>query len=511
MLIRNCEDTNEELGMILDLVLHDSTPTDSLSGSLRALEITGVQYDSRNVTAGDAFFCIRGLKADGHDFAGQAAKNGASVLVVEHAVEGIDSAVPQIIVADSRIALALSSAAFFGHPSEKISVFGITGTNGKTTTCYLLDAILRSADVKTALVGTVETRIGNVSVEAARTTPESRDLAEMCADMVSDDVEALSMEISSHAIDLSRIAGMHFTAVGFTNLTQEHLDYHHSLEEYYAVKRRLFTDFKTNARIIDIDTPCGLKLAEDVSNLPGVLTVGRSLAAALRVTEEIVAPHSTTFTLTYKDASVQVTLPLAGPYNVSNALVAAGCALSAGYSLEQIAAGLGQAPQAPGRLQRVDAGQPFEVVVDYAHTPDALENALKALRSVTPNRLIVVFGCGGDRDRTKRPIMGEIAGRVADVVYITSDNPRTENPDTIVAEVWTGVRAVTDAYHLVVNRAEAINQAIAQAQPGDCILLAGKGHETYQEINGMKHHFDDREQALSALASCGWEAVDSCE
>jgi len=478
----------------------DASMDELLAGlGARALDsadtcVSGLSYRSDNVRAGDAFFCIPGFKADGHAYATDAVQRGAAAVVVEHYVDGVSA--PQYMVPSTRAALAIAAAAFYDHPSRAMHLAGITGTNGKTTTVYLLDAVLRAVGHKTGLIGTVETRILDERQVSSRTTPESSDLQALLARMRDAGVTAASIEVSSHAIDLNRVDGVDFAVVAFTNLTQDHLDYHHSLEEYFAVKRRLFTEFNAGARVVNIDDPLGREIAAEVE---GVLTVGRAAHAQVRAEDEHLTARGATFTLVTPSGSSIIRLPLAGAFNVSNALVAAGCALSVGVPLEAIVAGLESAPQVPGRLERIDVGQPFAVVVDYAHTPDSLEKAISALRSVTEGRVIVVFGCGGDRDPGKRSVMGAAAGGAADYVVITSDNPRSEDPVGIILQVEDGMRDTSAAYEVEVDRRAAIRRAVGLAQSGDSVLIAGKGHEDYQIFADRTVHFDDREVAREEL------------
>ena len=456
--------------------------------------VSGIAYRSNAVLPGDAFFCIPGFEVDGHTFAADAVARGAGALVAEHEVEGIS--VPQFLVSSTRAALAFASAVFFNRPSRSLKLVGITGTNGKTTTVYLLDAIFRAAGYRTGLIGTVETRIADERQASSRTTPESPDLEGLLARMRDGGVSAVSMEVSSHAIDLNRVDSIEFAVVAFTNLTQDHLDYHHTLEAYFSVKRRLFTEFVAGARVVNIDDPLGAKIAAEVD---GVLTVGRAAQADVRAEAEHSTATGTTFTLLTPEGSSVVRLPLAGSYNVSNALVAAGCALSVGIALDGVVAGLESAPQVPGRLERIDLGQPFAVVVDYAHTPDSLAKSISAVREVTEGRVIVVFGCGGDRDPGKRPVMGASAGASADHVIITSDNPRSEDPVGIILQVEDGLRDTTADYEVEVDRRAAIRRALCLARPGDAVLIAGKGHEDYQIFADRTVHFDDREVAREEL------------
>jgi UDP-N-acetylmuramoyl-L-alanyl-D-glutamate--2,6-diaminopimelate ligase len=458
--------------------------------------VSGIAYSSAAVRPGDAFFCVPGFAHDGHDFAADAVKRGASAVVVQRPLEGVDA--PQFLVGDTRAALAWGAAAYFGRPSREMHVVGITGTNGKTTTTYLVDAIVRAAKHQTGVIGTVETRIKDERQAAARTTPESSDLQALLARMRDAGVSAVSMEVSSHAIDLHRIDAVDFAVVAFTNLTQDHLDYHRTLEEYSSVKRRLFTDFEARARVVNIDDPLGAELADAID---GCLTVGRSPNASIRAEDEELSSAGSVLRLVTPQGQRLVRLPLAGAYNVSNALVAAGCGLALGIDLDTVVGGLEAAPQVPGRLERVECGQDFAVVVDYAHTPDSLEKATAAMRDVTSGRVIVVFGCGGDRDPDKRPLMGLAAGRSADLSIVTSDNPRSEDPVGIILQVEDGLREAGGAYEVQVDRRRAIARAIAEARPGDAVLIAGKGHEDYQIFADHTVHFDDREVAREELGA----------
>jgi UDP-N-acetylmuramoyl-L-alanyl-D-glutamate--2,6-diaminopimelate ligase len=470
---------------------------DARAVSVPDVPVSGIAYRSGAVAAGDAFFCIAGFKHDGHDFAADAVASGAAALVVERE---LPVNAPQFVVSDTRSALSTAAAEFFGHPSDSVRVAGITGTNGKTTTAYLLDSILRSAGMTTGLIGTVETRIGGERVRSERTTPEGADLHELLARMREAGVDACSMEVSSHAIDLHRVDGVHFAVAAFTNLTQDHLDYHHTLEEYYSVKRRLFTEFEVDRAVLNLDDPCGADLLQQH---PDAITVARGGGAEVTSRQELLGAKGSEFLLVTPSGEARVSLPLAGGYNVSNALVAAACALALGVEMTDIVTGLEHAPQVPGRLERIECGQPFEVIVDYAHTPDSLEKAVAAVRAVTPGRLITVFGCGGDRDPEKRPAMGAAAAEAgSDHVIITSDNPRSEDPVGIILQIEDGLAASGVAYETVIDRREAIERAVSMADAGDTVLLAGKGHEDYQIFSDRTIHFDDREVAREVIGGC---------
>lgn len=456
--------------------------------------VSGISYRSDTVRPGDAFFCIVGFAHDGHDFAADAVTRGANVVVAQRPLEGLD--VPVLVVSDTRVELARSAARFHGDPSSSMAVIGITGTNGKTTTSYLLESIMRSHGHTTGVIGTVETRIGDRCLEAARTTPESADLQALLKDMLDAGVDSVAMEVSSHAIDLHRVEAVHFAVAAFTNLTQDHLDYHHTIEEYFSVKKRLFTELAVGARVINIDDPLGAGLALE---LPGALTVGTSLDAMVRVSDIELSSTGARFVLSTPEGVASVNLPLAGHFNVSNAVVAAGCALSLDVPLATVVEGLERSHQVPGRLERVEAGQDFAVYVDYAHTPDSLDKAIAAVRGVTKGRVITVFGCGGDRDPDKRPLMGHAAGQGSDHVIITSDNPRSEEPVGIILQIEDGLRDGAASYETEPDRRTAIASAVGQAVEGDSVLIAGKGHEGYQIFSDRTVDFDDRKVAREEL------------
>jgi UDP-N-acetylmuramoyl-L-alanyl-D-glutamate--2,6-diaminopimelate ligase len=460
----------------------------------RDVAVGGIAYRSGSVEPGDAFFCVPGFTHDGHDFAADAVARGASVIVASRPLPELS--VPVVIVPDTRRALAVGSARFFGRPSASMDVVGITGTNGKTTTAYLLDAVLRASGRTTGLIGTIETRVAGVSEPASRTTPESRDLQETLARMRSAGVSAVTMEVSSHAIDLHRVDGVEFAAAAFTNLSQDHLDYHATMEEYFGVKARFMGCVPLERRVVNVDDEHGARMADTFG---AAWLTGTSDRANVRAVDIALSADSSRFTLRTPAGECEVILPLAGAYNVSNALIAAGCALALGLPLGTIVAGLAGAPQVPGRLERIDAGQDFEVFVDYAHTPDGLANALTAVRATTPGRVITVFGCGGDRDHDKRPLMGRVAGSLSDVVVVTSDNPRSEDPVGIILQIEDGLSGTGAERHVEIDRRSAIAAALHVARPGDTVLVAGKGHEDYQIFADRTIHFDDREVVREEL------------
>jgi len=471
--------------------MSDSTTT-SMSGP--TTPVTGVAYRSDRIRPGDVFFCIPGFAHDGHDYAIDAVRRGAAAVVAEREIPGLQA--PVAIVPSARAALARAAARVQRFPSRELDVVGITGTNGKTTSAYIVESILRADGRATGLIGTVETRIAGERIASARTTPESADLQELFARMREAQVSGVAMEVSSHAIDLHRVDATRFAVVAFTNLSQDHLDYHHTLAEYWSVKRRLFTEFDVGARVVNIDDPAGRELARERYD---AITVGRDENAAIRATGELPGPVSTEFMLAGPWGTERLVLPLAGRYNVENALVAAGCATALGIGIDRIVAGLVSAPQVPGRLERIEEGQAFSVFVDYAHTPDSLEKAIQAVRAVTAGRVIVVFGCGGDRDPDKRALMGAAAANCADRIIVTSDNPRSEDPVGIILQIVDGLRGSSAAYDVEVDRRAAIAAAIAAAQPSDAVLIAGKGHEDYQIFSDRTVPFDDREVAREEL------------
>lgn len=465
-----------------------------------ATEVSGIAYASDRVCEGDLFFCIVGFKTDGHGFAADAVARGAAALVCER---HLDLDVPQFVVDDSRLALALASAAFFDVPTSHLDVVGVTGTNGKTTTAYLVEWIARAAGRRTGLIGTVETRIGDERIPSLHTTPESFDLQHLFADMVAADVETAVMEVSSQGIDLDRVKGSAFSVAAFSNLTQDHLDYHNSIEEYFACKRSLFTDYPVTSCAVCIDDGYGRRIVEATSEAGHpVLTCGLAEDADVRAEDIVHSPGRTGFTLLHRGMSYAVTMPLVGRFNVSNALLAIAICLQLGIPVQVIIDALAEAPQVPGRLEQVrgDGTHGFTVLVDYAHTPDALDKALDVVREITSGRVIVVFGCGGDRDRGKRPRMGK-AATAADLAIVTSDNPRSEDPDAIIADILPGMADARARTQVIPDRRSAIRQALTCARDGDCVLIAGKGHEDYQILGDTVIDFDDRIVASEELDS----------
>jgi UDP-N-acetylmuramoyl-L-alanyl-D-glutamate--2,6-diaminopimelate ligase len=467
-----------------------------LTDSIANLQITGIAEDSRLVQPGNLFIARGGTQTDGSKFI-EDAKNRGAVAVVTTPLTNCP--LPQIPYYDPSAASSLLANAFFDHPSEAFKVLGVTGTNGKTTTTYLIRHVLNKLKKRCGMIGTVEIDDGKTRHESTMTTPGPIDLAQLLATMRDRRCKAAALEVSSHSLHQGRVAGVHFTGAAFTNLTGDHLDYHQTMENYAAAKAILFEKLPSHGiAAVNADDPWTPRIVRDC---PARITrFGFNESADYRAKDVVITADGTHFILHTPDGQAEMSLQLIGKHNIENTLAA--CALlgeSFGLSVHQLAAALKDAPGAPGRLQTVRANQPFAVLVDYAHTDDALENVLTALRPLTRGRLIVLFGCGGDRDRTKRPRMAAIAQKLADVLYITSDNPRTENPQRILDEICTGLTAEQKSVNVQIDRRLAIEQALAQATAGDVVLIAGKGHENYQIIGTTKHHFDDAEECQRVL------------
>ena len=472
--------------------------------------ITGLAYDSRRVGAGDAFACVVGLKADGHQHAGAAVAAGASALISERV---LDLGVPEIVVTSARRALGRLAAELNGRPGARLELLGITGTNGKTTTAYLLESICRAARRSTGLIGTIETKVAGASRPGVRTTPDSVELQGLLAEMEGAGVTSVVMEVTSHALVLHRVEGLCFESVAFTNLSQDHLDFHHDMEDYFAAKKELFTPQRARRGAVNADDVYGRKLLADKAI--ELISFGLAPDANVRGHDVRLGRRSNDFVISVRgvegidEAEIKVVSGLVGEFNVSNCLAACAAALGAGMSLDDAQQGLAEVGAVPGRFEPIDQGQPFTLVVDYAHTPDSLDNVLaqaRRLASYTSGRVVCVFGCGGDRDRGKRPLMGVAAARGADVVIVTSDNPRSEDPEAIIAEILEGVQAqrAAGADAVFVGRADAIAAACALARPGDVVAICGKGHETGQEFADATIPFDDRIVARAALQEAGW-------
>ncbi|MDX6656256.1 MAG: UDP-N-acetylmuramoyl-L-alanyl-D-glutamate--2,6-diaminopimelate ligase [Solirubrobacteraceae bacterium] len=450
-----------------------------------SVEVTALAYDNRAVTPGTAFFCVRGMTRDGHEFAPEAIARGAVALIVDHP---LGLGVPEVVVGDVRAAMAPAAARLAGDPTARLQVVGITGTNGKTTTAFLVRALLEAAGRPTGLLGTVSSVIAGVEAPTERTTPEAIDLQRTFAQMVAAGDEACAMEVSSHALELHRADAVHWAVAMFTNLTQDHLDFHPDMESYFAAKRRLFQAGPGTA-VVNADDAYGRRLAEEFE----AVTFAIDRDADVRAENVRFGLTGSTFTVD----GVELQSPLPGRFNVLNVLGAVAAARTLGVDDATIARALPNAGRVPGRFEPVEEGQSFAVLVDYAHTPDSLDNVLRAARQLAQSRVVCVFGCGGDRDRGKRPEMGRIASGLADVAIVTSDNPRSEDPEAIIAEVVAGMRpgAIVEP-----DRRAAIERAVGLAGEGDVVVIAGKGHEQGQEFaGGLKLPFDDVAVAREAL------------
>jgi len=486
------------------------------AGEAAGVEITGLAYDSREVAPGDLFFCVSGFRSDGHEFAPTAVRAGAAALVVERP---LGLGVPEVLVGSARAAMAPAAARFYGEPARELRVVGVTGTNGKTTTAYLVRALFEAGGVQCGLLGTVKSVIGGEERQVARTTPEAIDLQEDLRAMLDGGDGACAIEVSSHALELGRADAIPFAAAIFTNLTQDHLDFHADMEEYFQAKRRLFVSPEPPAvSVVNVGDPYGRRLAAEIE---GVLTFALDAPADYSATDLRCGFDGCSFTLETPAGQRELRLPMPGRFNVANALGALAAVHALGIDLDVLVAALERGVRVPGRFEPVEEGQEFAVLVDYAHTPDSLENVLGAARDLVAEsgrgRVLCVFGAGGDRDRGKRPLMGEIAARLADVAIVTSDNPRSEDPERIIEEILDGVpgirreagafagasgdpRAGTARVRALTDRQAAIEAAIADALDGDVVVIAGKGHEQGQEFaDGRKLPFDDVAVARAAL------------
>lgn len=471
--------------------------------------VTGIADDSRRVAPGDCFVAVPGLKQDARRFVPDAVRRGATLVVTEGAALP-DVPVAQVLVPSAREALGRLAGAYHGHPSRLLTVVGITGTNGKTTTSYLVEALLRARGFKTGVIGTIQYRLGERTLPAGQTTPDALALQAMLATMYEDGVRGVAMEVSSHALAQGRVEGLKLDVAVFTNLTQDHLDFHGTLDEYRRAKRRLFellarADKPGRTAVINADDPSGNEMTRGLS-VP-VLTFGLRPGASIHAREWSSTLDGVRLVADTPRGEVTLVSPLIGEHNVMNLLAAIGVGLALDLAPDAVAGALAGVGTVPGRFEQVREGQPFLVVVDYAHTPDALERVLGTARKLTAGRLAVVFGCGGDRDRGKRPLMGEIAARLGDRVWVTSDNPRSERPEAIIEEVLAGTRRAGGGIGRVVTQADrrlAIEDALGWARAGDTVVIAGKGHETYQIVGGRTLPFDDRDVARQALrARCG--------
>ncbi len=480
---------------LVDLL--SALPDSRVPPGLRDVNVTGISQDSRTVGRGEIFVAIRGGISDGWSHAGEAAARGAAAVVSDRpAPEGFPESTPWLNVTSARRALALLAARLEGDPAEKIVLAGVTGTNGKTTTAMLLESQLARQYGRAGFLGTVAYRTGRREIPAPQTTPEAPVLQGLLAEMVDAGVPAAAMEVSSHALALDRVVGCRFDVAVFTNLTQDHLDFHGDLETYFGAKRVLFDLRKPGAAaVVNVDDAFGRRLAAEVA-APVVTWSPTGAAASVRAENVLCDLTGTALDVVHPGGRFRISSPLLGRFNVDNLLGAAAAGLSLGLTGESVAAGCAAVARVPGRLERVEAGQPYPIVVDYAHTEDALRRLLLAVRDLTDRKIILVFGCGGDRDRGKRAPMGRVAGSLADIAIATSDNPRSEDPEAILAEVEVGLIASGATKYLkVADRREAIRTAVDLANPGTIVVIAGKGHETVQVIGDRSIPFDDREVA----------------
>ena len=465
-----------------------------LQGTADGVEVTGCTHDSRAVRPGDLYAALPGSRAHGADFAADVLAAGAAAVLTDPAGAARFPGLPVLVSEDPRGVMGEVARWVHDDPASGLLLLGVTGTNGKTTTAFLLEAGLRAAGHPTALLGTVLTRIGDDVVPSVRTTPEATDLQAMFAVMRERGVTAVAMEVSSHALSLGRVDGVVYDVAAFTNLSQDHLDFHGSMEEYEAAKASLFTPRRSRRGVVNCDDPAGRRLAH--TRAVPTVTYGDDCDWTAR--EVDLRPDGSSFRLVGRDASVRASVRLPGAFNVANAVCALATLATAGVPLEDAVRGVAELPGVPGRMERVDAGQPFLAVVDYAHTPEAVATLLASIRAVTAGRVIVVLGCGGDRDRAKRPLMGRAAAEGSDVAVLTSDNPRSEDPMEILREMAAGAPGAT----VEPDRRAAITAAVQLARPGDAVVVAGKGHETGQEVDGVVTPFDDRVELREAVIAC---------
>ncbi len=485
-----------------DLVIH---VTGLLKWNGRDADVTAICYDSRRVRPGSVFVAIKGGTYDGHSFISQALSAGASAIVAEYSsVLGVHGEVPCAVVENGRWAMGEMAAHFYGHPSRDLTLVGVTGTSGKTTVTHLICSVFSAAGKRTGLIGTLGARTGDELIDTEHTTPESVDIQRILSTMLDRGVQVVAMEVSSHGLEQGRVVGCEFDCGVFTNIARDHLDFHKTPEAYLNAKIKLFRDYpalstKEFVGIVNADDDSASAF---IAAAPGrVITFGIQSNSDLSASNVNVTDRRVSFDLVYAGAVRRIEMPIGGFFNVYNALAATAVGVAFGLDVDTIAVGLETVKGVPGRFEFVDCGQDFGVVVDYAHTPDELENVLKAAKQIVSRRLMVVFGCGGDRDRGKRPIMGRIAAELADRVVVTSDNPRSEKPEEIIAEILTGVpKEKLAQVEVIVDRKDAIEAAIEQATSGDFVLIAGKGHETYQIFADHTIHFDDREVARNALS-----------
>jgi UDP-N-acetylmuramoyl-L-alanyl-D-glutamate--2,6-diaminopimelate ligase len=485
--------------------LLEALPEASLKGA-GSVPVNGLAYDSRAVAAGDLFFCLRGHNTNGHSHAPQALEAGASAVVAEKSLETGEK--PLVLVKNSRDAMARIAAAYYGHPSRQLKVIALTGTNGKTTTSYMIKAICETWGIKSGVLGTLGYLYPGFEQTGAHTTPEAPVFQRLLRSMADDGVDCVAAEISSHALSLKRAAGTFFEAALFTNLSRDHLDFHGTFEAYRDAKLRLFLPGgpweggSPRWAVLNADDPISEYYGK--ATFAHRLTYGVGNGADVRAVDVRADASGSDFKVLHGDQSFPVRVNVPGDFNVYNALAACATGLILGCDDEAVASGIETVMNVPGRMERIECGQDFRIIVDYAHTPDALSNVLTALRSITPGRIICVFGCGGDRDQGKRPEMGAVVARSADYAVVTSDNPRSEDPEKIIEQILGGFTEVgSKQYEAIPDRAEAIEKAIKMAKAEDTVLVAGKGHEDYQILGDRRIDFDDRDIAKGALARLG--------
>ena len=462
------------------------------------VEIRALCADTRRTAdlQGSLFFCISGAKFDGNKFARISAEGGAVALAVEHLLP--ESDLPQVQVNNIRVAMAYIAAAFYGNPAKSMRMFAVTGTKGKTTTTYLVKSVLERMGLKAGLIGTIGNMIGEKVLKSTLTTPDPLDLHQVLAEMRDEGVQAVVMEASAHAMDMHRLDGIVFEGVAYTNLSQDHLDYFHTMENYAAAKKKLFSPYYTKNCAFNADDDMTPFMMEGVT-LPYV-TFGISADCDIYARDIEIAEEGVSFMMRLRGGlETRVNLKMTGMFNVYNAMTAAALGMIAGATMDEIRAGLEAVRSVPGRAEMLDTDTPYKVILDYSHAPAALENILSMVREFAKNRVIALFGCGGDRDREKRPIMGAIGGRMADFCILTSDNARSEDPYAILEMVEEGIRPTGGAYCVIENRRDAIRKALEMAEPGDVVVLAGKGHETYQEVKGVKRPFDEKKIVAELL------------
>ncbi len=479
--------------MLLSQLLADVEIVD-VQGNID-IKVSGVAFNSKEVKPGDVFVCIKGFKSDGHDYAVDALERGAVAIIAERPIE--ETAATCVVVKNTRYALSCVAAAMYDHPYRKFKLIGVTGTNGKTTTTYLVKAILENKGLVVGLIGTNQNMIGDTVIPSHHTTPDSLELMQLFDRMAKEKVDAVIMEVSSHSLALDRVASCEFDIGAFTNVTQDHLDFHQTMENYIDAKAMLFK--KCRAGLFNIDDEAFERISKDAKC--EVLTYSTKSECDLRAKDIEYRANGVEFDMIFRGECERISLSIPGGFSVYNALTAAGCCLSAGLSLKEIADGLKTAKGVKGRIEVVETNTDYTVIIDYAHTPDGLLNILNAIRGFAKGRIVTLFGCGGDRDRTKRPIMGKIAGQLSDFCIVTSDNPRSEEPKDIIEDIIEGLSETDCRYAVVENRFEAIEFALDNAKTDDIILLAGKGHEPYQVLKDRTIVFDEREIVLKLIDS----------